>query len=549
MPTFVSDISADNSVAVDVLTDTQGSIAYHDGTSWKVLTPGTNGYYLRTNGAAANPTWDAPYTGPADDAITNAKLANMAQYTLKMRNTSGTGDPEDVDPNSLTEESSPASTDVVIVRTSAGLRKVQIANLASGGGGTVQGTGVNTYNIRATDDGSLAGNARGENSVDLQTSRTVNTQVASGPSSAVLSGDRNTASNINAVALGGFANTASGQRSLVFGNSSTATATDAVTWGNTNTNSGPYSSCMGGNSHTLDAAQYSAIIVGRGHELYNTSTRDSVLLGGSFNVIGSGSYTGYGSVIAGGNGNVISDGVSTTQDDFYGFIGGGYANVVGGSNSAIIGSDNSTVDVSWSCFIGGGTQNTISSTSANSACVGGDYSQVFGGAGAVCLGSNIRVGRSVSNANRVGGAGCVYFGGNTEQTTLAGNHYYSFATRVERTTANSTTTPVLWADNAAYFQLDNNETLHIKAYIVAVCSDNNESASYEITAIYHKNSTGTVTQKFESVTSTHEDADWTCATAIQPTNAGVVINVTGELTSTIVWAGTVIGTMVYDYLP
>jgi hypothetical protein len=35
----------------------QGSVIYHNGTSWTILTYGTAGYYLRTAGVSANPTW------------------------------------------------------------------------------------------------------------------------------------------------------------------------------------------------------------------------------------------------------------------------------------------------------------------------------------------------------------------------------------------------------------------------------------------------------------------------------------------------------------
>ncbi len=40
-------------------TSVQGDILYYNGTSWVVLAPGTSGYYLKTQGAAANPVWGA----------------------------------------------------------------------------------------------------------------------------------------------------------------------------------------------------------------------------------------------------------------------------------------------------------------------------------------------------------------------------------------------------------------------------------------------------------------------------------------------------------
>src|SRR3972149_5532289 len=43
----------------------QGDILYHNGTNWVNLAPGTSGKFLKTQGAAANPTWDTPTAGAA----------------------------------------------------------------------------------------------------------------------------------------------------------------------------------------------------------------------------------------------------------------------------------------------------------------------------------------------------------------------------------------------------------------------------------------------------------------------------------------------------
>lgn len=45
------------------ITAAQGDVIYFDGTDWVNLGPGTSGYYLKTQGAAANPMWDAPPGG------------------------------------------------------------------------------------------------------------------------------------------------------------------------------------------------------------------------------------------------------------------------------------------------------------------------------------------------------------------------------------------------------------------------------------------------------------------------------------------------------
>ena len=74
---------------------------------------------------------------------------------------------------------------------------------------TPKGTGA--FILGPKPDGTTTGgNARGTNAVDLQTTRSAVTQVASGTRSFVGGGERNTASNTNNVVAGGYQNTASG---------------------------------------------------------------------------------------------------------------------------------------------------------------------------------------------------------------------------------------------------------------------------------------------------------------------------------------------------
>lgn len=53
---------SDNSISsvLDFIGGTQGDILYRGASSWSVLAPGTSGQFLKTQGAAANPTWDNP---------------------------------------------------------------------------------------------------------------------------------------------------------------------------------------------------------------------------------------------------------------------------------------------------------------------------------------------------------------------------------------------------------------------------------------------------------------------------------------------------------
>jgi len=48
---------------LDQISATQGSVLYRGSTAWAALAPGTTGDFLKTNGAAANPTWASAGSG------------------------------------------------------------------------------------------------------------------------------------------------------------------------------------------------------------------------------------------------------------------------------------------------------------------------------------------------------------------------------------------------------------------------------------------------------------------------------------------------------
>lgn len=97
---------------------------------------------------------------------------------------------------------------------------VNITSATGGGGGTIQGAD-HTYDLLPTNEGSTAGDTRGENSADFQTNRAVSTQVASGANSTIPGGRNNTASGSDSLA-GGYGSTASGAVAVAVGQSSTA---------------------------------------------------------------------------------------------------------------------------------------------------------------------------------------------------------------------------------------------------------------------------------------------------------------------------------------
>ncbi|MGH6736551.1 MAG: tail fiber protein [Methyloceanibacter sp.] len=72
----------------------------------------------------------------ANNAVTNAKTADMAAWTIKLRNAGSSGDPSDAALASLTEEGSPASGDFLVGFLGTGeIRKFDVGNLPGGGGG------------------------------------------------------------------------------------------------------------------------------------------------------------------------------------------------------------------------------------------------------------------------------------------------------------------------------------------------------------------------------------------------------------------------------
>lgn len=62
--------SAATQALLDLLSTTQGTILYFNGTDWVALSPGTSGQVLKTAGAGANPSWGHP---------TNLTITSQAQ--------------------------------------------------------------------------------------------------------------------------------------------------------------------------------------------------------------------------------------------------------------------------------------------------------------------------------------------------------------------------------------------------------------------------------------------------------------------------------------
>lgn len=119
--------------------------------------------------------------------------------------------------------------------------------------------GTGAFMLRVPDAASTGGNSRGANAVDLQTSRSAASQVASGQESVVCGGLNNTASATQSVVCGGSGNTASGFQSAVLGGRSNTASNDrCFAFGDSNTANNTNATAFG-LSNTASTAQALAI--------------------------------------------------------------------------------------------------------------------------------------------------------------------------------------------------------------------------------------------------------------------------------------------------
>ena len=210
------------------------------------------------------------------------------------------------------------------------------------------------------DGTATGGNNRGANAVDFQTSRTLNTQVASGDNSFVGGGKNNTASKLFSFVGSGESNTASGDRSFVGGGLFNTASIEASFvgggWGNST--SGRYSSVVGGKQNSA-TGEYSFIGAGES----NTVSGLNSFVGGGLNNIAS----QYGGLIGGGAFNtasgiyaIVVGGQSNTANVQGAFVGNGFSNTASGFRSFIGSGENNTTMGNYS-FVGSGFGNTAQS--------------------------------------------------------------------------------------------------------------------------------------------------------------------------------------------
>lgn len=312
-------------------------------------TDGTSGQVLQTNGTATL-SWATPSTG-----ITN--------FTSNLNTTT---------PNATVPY-------VQLLATNAATN-VDVAITPKGAG---------AFSLQVADNTSTGGNKRGTNAVDLQTVRSTNTQVASGPNSFVVGrgnvasgattsaiaigyvntasgatapiaiGQSNNASGPNgAIAIGllngasgadgavaiGYANTASGQSSFACGNQNTTSAQYSFACGSINSSSAT-STFVAGNNNTADGIN--STVLGGQYGTTRSITGNRVYPAGFGTVLGARQFTNIILCVdttSAAGAYLTSDGISTVSANniivlpnnsaFY-FKGTIVAGVTGGGNSKV----------------------------------------------------------------------------------------------------------------------------------------------------------------------------------------------------------------------
>jgi ABC-type uncharacterized transport system auxiliary subunit len=65
---------------LSITSQAQGSILYYNGSNWVQLSPSTSGFFLKTQGAGANPVWAAQSTIATDLSITSQAQGSIVYY-------------------------------------------------------------------------------------------------------------------------------------------------------------------------------------------------------------------------------------------------------------------------------------------------------------------------------------------------------------------------------------------------------------------------------------------------------------------------------------
>jgi len=199
-------VSGQSSVVADAASDTLTVVA---GTNISITTDAATDTITITNTASG-----LSGTGGVDNAVLRADGVGGA--TLQ----SSSFVMDDI------YTASPNNTvNFVCVKPTGGTTNVGVAIVPKGTG---------AFSLSVPDGTATGGNARGANAVDLQTSRTAATHVASGSRSIVLAGENNTASGQYSI-VGGFGSIGSTRTAVSLGYECTVNGSDGVALGMRNT--------------------------------------------------------------------------------------------------------------------------------------------------------------------------------------------------------------------------------------------------------------------------------------------------------------------------
>jgi hypothetical protein len=412
----------------------------------------------------------------------------------------------------------------------------------SSGDAVLQPKGTGAFLAQLPDGTTAGGNKRGTNAVDLQTSRTAATQVASGSNSSILGGFGNTVSSDYATVAGGLSNSATGVGSYIGGGQQNTTNGIRVTIGGGQQNSASLDmSTIGGGLQNTASNVYST--VGGGY--FNTASGLRSTVAGGYTNNASGNY----SVIAGGD--------TCQATNLYTVVGGGFNNRATSARAAIIGGSDNIAQGQWAIVCGGSTNNAS-----------GERSSIVGGANNTCSGAASTI--SGGNAHSVTGWYSAVIGGYDNAITadyctvsgLAGsaNNYGAFVHSsggfgargqcqieqyVQRITTVDGAQKELTQDAnpagtvpAASMRISTDSTYGFEILVTARRTDaDNESAAWRITGCIDNNAGVTAFVGTPVVGTLGNDNPGVWAVAVNADNTAdtLAILVTGEAGKTIRW--------------
>lgn len=417
--------------------------------------------------------------------------------------------------------------------------------------------GAGAFLLAVPDSLSTGGNKRGVGAVDLQMSRSLNTQIAGGIYS-FTAGARNTASDY-ATSIGynnlttsnsasiGHDNVHSGANyGYAYGRANTvgASATNSFVAGYNNSVSADRTVAIGGG---VTASGLNAIAIGSGGSIASANT--SVVLGyGSISNNTSSIAIGYG-VTASGTYSTVGGGQNNTSSGSHSFSTG-FGNTAAGTSSIAMGASNS---VSNDNSIGIGQSNTASGY--RSASIGtlnsmtGTYTFAFGvsntssRSNAVAIGSN----------NTAGGDGSIAIGNNVNtflqhgriafssgSISSAGDIQKSFYILKGRTT--DATPKTLISDNgtittASIMVLQNNNVIRFKGSIVGKQTATTNIGIWDIDGVIVRGANAAATTlTISNINLVTNASSWGTPTLTADTTlGGLTINAIGLAGTNIQW--------------